>query len=483
MSNYVACELGATHCRVMLGTLLNGHLTMSEVRRFQNKPIEEKESLQWNIPHLYRETIDGLRGIAAFEEPIEGISCNSWGADYLLFDSAGSLITPTYHHSDPRTRTIMDRVFSKVPWETIYEETGVQQVPGNTLFQLAAEKSRRLSSARHLIPVADAFNYLLTGVPCVEMSLASTTQLYNPLTQSWSDRLLNALRLPPALFPRVVEAGTKLGRLRPEVAQETGLDDAQVVASCSHEVAAALIGLPIDVAETWAYLRIGASALMGAELAQPMINDITRTLNFTNEIGYGGSVPFSKPAPGLWILEECRRFWDDKDRQLDGDLLVHLAGSASPFASLINPSDPRFLTPGDMPLKIQAFCRETNQVFPRKPGAIFRCILESLALQYRKTLEEIEVLTGAEVKRLFILSGSANPLLNHFTASAIQIPVVIAPEGAASIGNVVVQAMALGHIKSLTEARQIVRDSFKMEMINPRPAFWDEAYDRFLALC
>jgi len=456
---------------------------MSEVRRFQNKPIEEKESLQWNIPHLYRETIDGLRGIAAFEEPIDGISCNSWGADYLLFDSNGSLITPTYHYSDPRTKDAMDRVFSKVPWETIYEETGVQQVRGNTLFQLAAEKSRRLSHARHLIPVADAFNYLLTGVPRVEMSLASTTQLYNPLTQSWSDRLLSALRLPATLFPEVVEAGTNLGLLRPEVAAETGLDDARVVASCSHEIAAALIGLPIDVAETWAYLRIGASALMGAELAQPIINDVTRTLNFTNEIGYGGSVPFSKPAPGLWILEECRRFWDDKDRQLDGDLLVHLAGSASPFASLINPTDPRFLSPGDMPLKIQDFCRETNQLVPRKPGAIFRCILESLALHYRKTLAEIEIVTGAEVKRLFILSGSANSLLNHFTASAIQIPVVIAPDGAPSIGNVVVQALALGHIKSLTEARQIVRSSFKMETINPRPGIWDAAYERFMTLC
>jgi rhamnulokinase len=221
---------------------------------------------------------------------------------------------------------------------------------------------------------------------------------------------------------------------------------------------------------------------MGAELAQPIINDVTRTLNFTNEIGYGGSVPFSKPAPGLWILEECRRFWDDKDRQLDGDLLVHLAGSAEPFASLINPADSRFLTPGDMPLKIQAFCRETSQLVPRKPGAIFRCILESLALQYRKTLEEIEVVTGAEIKRLFILSGSTNPLLNHFTASAIQIPVVIAPEGAASIGNVIVQAMALGYIRSLSEARQIVRDSFRLETIVPRPAIWDEAYDRFMTL-
>ena len=192
MSNYVACELGANDCRVMLGTLEGGHLTMSEVRRFRNLPIQEKDALTWNIAHLYEEIIQGLRGVGSFEEPIDSISCNSWAADYLLFESDGALIAPTYHYSDARSQAGMKTVISKVPWETIYQETGVQQVSSNTLFQLGAEKSKRLSRATHLMPVADAFNFLLAGVPRVEMSLASPTQLYNPVTRAWSQRLLNA---------------------------------------------------------------------------------------------------------------------------------------------------------------------------------------------------------------------------------------------------------------------------------------------------
>ena len=467
----------------MLGTLNGTDLTLSEARRFHNQPIQEKDSLQWDIPQLYRETLDALRGIGGYEEPVEGISCNSWAADYLLFESDGSLITPTYHHGDPRTKAGMKAVFSKVPSETIYEETGVQSNPGNTLFQLGAEKSKRLSRARHLMPIADAFNYLLAGNACVEMSLASPTQLYNPVTQAWSERLLEALRLPPSLLPPVVQAGTDLGLLRPEIAEETGLQDAHVITSCSHEIAASLIGLPIDIGEPWAYLHLGPSSGMGTELAQPLINNATRHFNFTNEMGYGGSIRFSKPAAGLWILDQCRLFWDDRDRQLDGDLLVHLAGAAQPFASLINPADSRFATPGDMPLKVQTFCRDSRQPVPLKPGAIFRCILESLALHYRQTLQEIELLTGAAISRLFILGDSTNSLLNHFTASAIQVPVVIAPESAASIGNVVVQAMALGEIKSLDQARQIVRSCFQSETIIARPSAWDAAYDRFVNLC
>jgi rhamnulokinase len=332
------------------------------------------------------------------------------------------------------------------------------------------------------MPVADAFNFLLAGVPCVEMSLASTTQLFNPLTRSWSQTLLNALRLPAKLLPPVVKSGTELGPLRPEIAKDTHLEDALVMTSCSHQLAAALVGLPIPSNETWAYLCLGSSAAIGVEVPQPIITDASREWNFTNEIGYNGTVRFQKPATGLFILEECRRFWGDENRELDGDLLVHLAGSAPPFASLINPDDPRFSEPGDMPLKIQAFCRETRQPMPRKPGAIFRCILESLALNYRKTLREIEALTGNEVKGLCVLGGSANNLLNHFTASAIEIPIVIAPEDAAVVGNIIVQALALGHIPSLPEARNVVRNSCKIETIIPRATAWDVAYDRLLAL-
>jgi rhamnulokinase len=479
---YVAGELGAETGRVMLGSLYKEKLTISEVRRFPNPSVREGDSIHWNIPHLYHELLAGLRQLSVYEEPVDSISCHSWAADYLLFEPDGSLVTPTFHRSDPRTAVGMEEVLSKIPWETIYDETGVHRLPMNTLFQLAAEKSRRLKKAGHLLPIADGFNYLLSGVPRAEMSLASATQLYNPFTGTWSERLLKALRLRPEIFPAVIPAGTKLGPLRPAVVKETRLEEAQVIASCSNELAAALAGLPVSPGEGWAFLRTGTWATMGTQLIGPVISDESRDLNFTNEMGCGGSVNFYKQVVGHWILEECKRFWKERDRELDDGVLKHLAISAPPFESLINPNDPRFSTPGDMPLKIQAYCKETNQEVPRKPGPILRCVLESLALHYRKTLQEIERLTGREFARLYVLGGSEDNMLFHFTANALQIPVTIAPTNIGSIGNVVVQALTLGHIRTLDHARDIVRNSFKLETITPHAAVWNQAYDRLAEL-
>jgi rhamnulokinase len=312
--------------------------------------------------------------------------------------------------------------------------------------------------------------------------MASATQLYNPSAQTWSNRLLDAVQVPAKLLAPLVPAGTVLGPLRPEIANTAGLEDARVVASCSHEMAAALVGLPVRRDESWAFLRLGPRFSMGAELATPIITDVSREQGFTNETGYGGSTRFSRQTVGLWILEECRRFWKEKDREIDDNLLTHLAGSASPFDALINPADPRFRTPGDMPLKIQAFCRETNQSVPRKPGPVIRCVLESLALQCRKMLHELEALTGRPVARLYLLDGSTNALLNHFAANAVRRPLVTAPPDTTAIGNVVVQALALGHLESLEQAREVVRNSFKTETLLPHTASWDAAYNRFAQL-
>jgi len=476
---YVACDFGVESGRVALGTLDKEKLTVSEVRRFQNSPIEEKGSLQWNIPELYEETLAGLREISKYDEPVDSISCDSWAADYLLFGNDGSLITPAYHYDDPRGEAGMKEVMSKTPWEKIYAETGGQKTAANTLFQLGAEKSRRLKKAQ-LMPIADGFNYILAGVARIELSQASATQLYNPVTKAWSNSLIQALRLPPNLLPPLVAAGTELGVLRAEIAEATGLQDARVITSCSHEIAAALAGLPVDPNENWAFLQLGRSGLMGIELPDPVITDVSRDLNFANALGYGGSIRFSKQMAGLWILDECKRFWREKDKLIDENLMMHLAISAPPFESLINPEDPRFQTPGDMPLKIQAFCRETRQEIPRKPGPTIRCILESLALLYRKTMQEMEDVTGREIERVYLLNGTTteSSLFNTFITNSLQVPVVIVPENCTVIGNVVVQALAQGHIKSPEQAREIVRNSFQMETMTPHATAWDAAYDR-----
>lgn len=478
---YIACALGAESGRISLGHLQRDSLLVSEIHRFQHIPIKDGDSLQWDVPRLYEEVMTGLKAVASYEEPVDGLSFSSSGADYLLFDSSGSIISPTYHRSDARAEEGMRKALEKLPVEVLYDETGVQAGPTNTVFQLASEKSKRLSRASHLMPIADGFNYLLAGTPRIELSTACRTQLYNPVTRSWSDRICQALSIPPSIFPPVVDAGTVLGPLRATLARETGLVDTQIVASCSHDLAAALAGVPAGEGESWAYLRSGAWTIMGTETDTPIIDSASREGRFTNEIGFLGRVNFHKHAPGLWLMKECQRAWESEGRGLDAELLMHLAGSTPPFESLIDPSDPRFLSPGDMPEKIQAFCKETNQPVPRKPGPIVRCVLESLALSFRRDLEDLQNLTGKTITRLYVMNGTAIPLLNHFTANALRLPLVVLPTDVTAIGNIVVQALALGHIKSHEQARELVRKSMKAQTILPH-GNWQSPYARFAGL-
>jgi rhamnulokinase len=475
---YVACDFGVERASVSMGVLHKDELAFSEIRNFSNLPVSDKESLHWNVPELYREALAALKVVGSYDEAISGISCTSWAADYMLFDREGALITPTFHCCDPRTDEGMRKISSKIPFKDIYEETGVQSRPVNALFQLGSEKSRRLDLAAHLMPVADGFNYLLSGIPKVEISTASATQLFNPVNRGWSERMLHTLRLSPKLFPDIVPAGTRLGQLRDDIARETNLEGAEIIASCSHEIAASLAALPLHGEDDWVFLHSGERSTIGASLPFPLINEASRDAQFTNELGYDGSIRFSKQTAGLWMLEECRRAWAKQERDIDANLLMHMAVSSEPFEFLINPADARFLEPQDMVAKIQAFCKETRQPIPRKPAQIVRCVLESLALNYRKVMDELEALTSTRFSRAYLLGDASNTLLNHFTANALRVPVVIVPRNAASIGNILIQAVAMGHIESLRQARDIIRRSLKTETILPHAQAWDAAYER-----
>jgi len=479
---YVACDLGTRSGRVVLGTLHNGTLTTGELRRFANTPIKEKGNLCWDVSQLYQEIILALRDLGMQEANVQSISCSSWPADYLLFAPDGSLLTPAFHSADPRGAAGLAQVQKKIAPGFIHAETGGDCEVGSTLCQLATENSRRLKKAHCLLPVADGFNFLLSGVAAAEMSLASATRLFNPVARVWSDHLIRDLDLRRALFPQIVRSGTKLGPLRPGIAQDAKLEGVQVLAACSHEFAAALAGLPLERGRDWAYLRVGDETVIGTELPTPLVSEVTRKLNYGNELGFGGTTNFHKRAPGLFILDECKRFWLAQDRELADDVLLHLATTSPAFEALINPAEPRFAEPGDMPLKIQAYCRETGQEVPRKPGPIIRCVLESLALHYRKVLQEIEVLTGNSFARLYLLGAKENSLLNNFIANAMQLPSVLVSPDATPIGNVIVQALALGHISSLDEGHEIVRRSFRVQSIIPHPAPWDAAAGRLLNL-
>lgn len=479
-THYLACDLGAESGRLMLGALDGGKITLEELHRFPNVPVKVNGGLHWNMDALFAELVTGLRKAAARKLPICSLSTDSWGVDYILYDMHGKMMSPVWHYRDARTARGVENVKARVDWPTIYSETGIQFMALNTIYQLAAEPPERLAQAKQLLLIGDAFNHHCCGAARNDESLASTTQLYNPRTKSWSQKLLAALGLREDLFAPVVPSGTKLGRLKPELAAEVGLPPIEVIASCSHDTGAAVAAVPAN-GEDWAYLSSGTWSLMGVESPHPIINDQGRDLNFTNETGFGGSIRLLKNIIGLWLIQECRRDWARAGKEYDYAELGELAAESPPFVSLINPTDPRLVSPEDMPAKMAAICRETGQPVPATPGAFVRCALESLALFYRVTLRQLERLIGKNLERLHIVGGgSRNDLLNQFTANALQIPVLAGPSECTALGNVLVQSIALGHLPSLTAAREVVRNSFEVKTVMPQEtAEWDRAFARF----
>jgi rhamnulokinase len=464
----------------MLGTLDGGKIVLEELHRFPNGPVKTSGALHWNFDALLNELKTGLKKAAARQLPIASISTDSWGVDYVLYDERGTVMSPVWCYRDSRTAFGVENAKSRTDWPTIYAETGIQFMALNTIYQLAAEPPERLARVKQLLLIGDAFNYFCSGVARNEVSLASTTQLYNPKTRTWSKKLLDALKLREDMFAPICASGTKLGPLKKNLATEVGLPQIEVIASCSHDTGAAVAAVPAS-GENWAYLSSGTWSLMGVEWPQPIITDQGRALGFTNEIGFGNSVRLLKNIVGLWIVQECRRQWTKEGKKYDFAALEQLAAAAPPFVSLINADDPRFLSPDNMPKKIAEFCQETGQPVPANHAAYMRCIYESLALFYRVVLRRIERLTGKKIGQLHIVGGgSKDATLNQFAANALKIPVIAGPTECTATGNMLVQAIALGHIPSHAAAREIVRNSFEMKTFTPQDsAQWDAAAARF----
>lgn len=485
--SYIACDLGAESGRVILGVLDGGILTLEEIYRFPTGPLPAGESLRWDVPQIFSELKIGLSRIAPdHKAKAASLSVDSWGVDYVLMHGETPVALP-YHYRDTRTDAAYLAAGKAVPPAVIFAETGIQFMPINTLYQLLAHRQQepeQLAQADRLLLIADYFNALFSGVGVAERSLASTTQLYNPSARVWSEELLSGFNLPLPLLPPLVDSGTVLGPLKPEIAAETGLDSVlQVIATCSHDTAAAVAAVP-EEGEDWAFLSSGTWSLLGVELPEPLINADVQAANFTNEIGYGGTVRFLKNIAGLWIVQECRRTWLGKGWDYTYEDLTRMAEAAPPLGSLLLPGDARFLTPGGMPAKVREFCRETGQAVPTTPGQIVRCALESLALSYRRTLEQLETLTGRRIQRVHIVGGgSHNALLNQFAANAMGRTVLAGPVEATAIGNVLLQAVTLGHLGSLADLRRTVQASFPIRTFEPADSnAWQEAYARFQQL-
>ncbi|MEW6749927.1 MAG: rhamnulokinase family protein [Candidatus Latescibacterota bacterium] len=484
---FLAFDLGAESGRAILGRFDGERLGLQEIHRFPNGPVRLFDSLYWDVLRLFAEMREGL-SICARDHgsDLESVGVDTWGVDFGLVGTGHVLLENPHHYRDPRTDGMPEEAFARVPREEIFAHTGAQFMRLNTLYQLLAlqrDNPSLLGSARALLMMADLFNYFLTGRRVCEFTNATTTQFYNPVKGRWATELLDRFGLPTTILPELVEPGTPIAALLPQVAEQAGLGRVMVMAPATHDTGSAVASIPTTTRD-YVYISSGTWSLMGAELPQPRIDAQVLKHNFTNEGGVGHTFRFLKNIMGLWLVQESRRTWERRGRAFSYDELAALAGRAPAFAAQIDPDDGSFMAPGDMPARIADYCRQTGQPVPEGEGGMVRVVLESLALRYRQVLESAEEILGRRMECIHIVGGGIqNRLLCQFTATATRRPVIAGPLEATAIGNLMMQAVGRGDVGSVEEARQVVRRSFQPRTYEPDdPAGWDEAYGRFRRL-
>ncbi|MGP4100897.1 rhamnulokinase [Nonomuraea sp. KM90] len=464
---FAAVDLGASSGRVMLADLSDG-LSLTEAHRFPNGPVRVADRLYWDVLGLYREILTGLRAAG----PVSSIGVDSWAVDYALLDESGAMLGNPVHYRDDRTRGVAEQVADAVGAETLYDVSGLQVLPFNTIYQLLTD---RLDGAATMLLIPDLIGYWLTGEVGAEVTNASTTGLLDVRTRSWALPLIKQLGLPSGIFPGLRQPGDAVGGLRRDVAGEIGWS-APVRAVGSHDTASAVAAVPAS-GPAFAYVSCGTWSLAGVELPEPVLTPRSRAANFTNEAGIDGTVRYLRNVMGLWLLQECLRAWPGSDL---GELLAAAAGEPA-FAAVVNPDEPVFMPPGDMPARIAAECRRTGQRPPSSPAAFVRCVLESLALGHRLAVRQAMELSGRDVEVVHLVGGgSRNELLCQFTADACGLPVVAGPAEATTFGNVLVQARAAGLVSGLDEMRSLVASAEPLRRYEPSGdrAAWDEAAAR-----
>lgn len=485
MSKLLAFDLGAASGRAIVGHFDGERLALEELHRFQNGPVQIFDRLYWDPLRLFAEMQQGLSLFAREHGgDLAAIGVDTWGVDFALLGPDDALLDNPRNYRDPRTDGMLEEAFARMPREEIFAHTGVQFMKLNTLYQLLSLRdSPLLQLAQTFLMMADLFNFYFTGTKVCEFSNATTTQFYDPRQSAWSTELLKGLGLPTHFLPEIVQPGTQVGTLLPSIASAAGLDPVPVIAPATHDTGSAVAAVPAETRD-YAYISSGTWSLMGVELDEPLVSDRALQYNFTNEGGVGPTYRFLKNIMGLWLVQECRRTWEREGRAYSYDQLTAMAQNAAPFTALIEPDDERFITPGDMPARIRAYCEETGQTVPRDEGQTIRVVLESLALKYRYVLEGLETILGRRLEVIHVVGGGIqNRLLCQFTASASGRPVVAGPLEATAIGNLLLQLIGLGQLASLAEARQVVHRSFEPITYQPEQmADWDAAYARFRPL-
>ncbi len=493
--HYLALDLGAESGRGMLGTLMDGKLTLSEMHRFQTGPASlptmyprkaqsqkrSDKSYVWDFIRFWCEVKESIRQ-ASKTIPLSSVGVDTWGVDFALLDKNGQLLSTPFHYRDERTDGMMEKVFARLPRETIYNITGIQFMQLNTLYQLFSmveTDSPILKIADKLLMVPDLMHYWLTGKAVAEFTEATTTQFLDTRKGQWSREIIKAMGFPEHIFPEIVMPGTVLGPLRKSLVDELGTE-LQVVAPPTHDTGSAVAAVPAEN-DDFIWISSGTWSIIGMNSPEPVINDQSYLNNFTNEGGYAGTYRFSKNVMGLWLVQQCRRQWQKEGNDLSYAELTDLARKAPAFRTLVDPDYHQFLKVGNMVERIKEYCQRTAQPIPQTDGEMIRAVLEGLALRYRYIIEQLESMSGQAVSTIHIVGGGTkNTLLNQFTANATGKKVITGPVEATAIGNLITQAIAMGDIVTWDEGVGVICNSFEIEMYEPDyQPLWNKAYVSF----
>ena len=484
---YIAVDLGAGSGRVFLAGLDIDAMLLEQVHRFQYPPVESEGHLRWDLRRIFEQIKEGLRaaGSRARElgRKIQSVGVDSWGVDYGLIDDQGSLVESPVCYRDQRTREAMEQVFARISREEIFERTGIQFMPFNTLFQLFVHAQKGIhKDARSLLLIPDVINFFLTGNRVTEYTNATTTQMINARTGQWDGELTNRLKLPSKLLPHIIAAGSQVGQISADIATELGIDPVAVVAPATHDTGSAIAGAPLQ--RGWAYISSGTWSLVGVERDNVLINEEVARFNLTNEGGAFGTIRFLKNVMGLWILESCRKEWKERGVDIDYEVLLRDVAATRGYQAFLFPDDQRFFNPGSMLEAIRSQLNETGQAMPDEPAAMAKVILDSLAFRYASVVRRIESLTKQKIEGIQIIGGgSQNSYLNQATANATGLTVIAGPVEATVIGNVLVQSIASGRFATLADAREYIAQNVVLQNYSPQhSAACEEAKHRYAAI-
>ncbi|MDP4117715.1 MAG: rhamnulokinase family protein [Bacillota bacterium] len=481
----LAFDFGASSGRGMLFEFDGEKISMEEIHRFSNDPVIVNGSMYWDFLRLFFEIKQGiLKCVNGGHDDIKAIGIDTWGVDYGLFDKNGKMLGNPYHYRDKRTEGMIQKACGIAGKNYIYEKTGIQFVPFNSLYQMMAsieEKDPTIEAAEKVLFAPDIFNYFLTGVMKNEYTMASTTQLLDPGTKEWSYELMEKFGIPKKIFGEIVMPGTVIGNLSDEICEELGCPKVPVIAVGAHDTASAVASVPVTEGDDYVYISSGTWALLGVENDKPIINETSMKFNFTNEGGVEGKIRFLRNIMGLWIIQESRRQWQREGKNYSFDDLEKQAWTAKPFESLIDPDYSDFGTPGNMPKKIREFCKRTGQTVPETAGDVIRCAAQSLALKIAMSVDGMEETLGRKINTIHMVGGGIkDKMVCQFAANASGRTVVAGPVEATSTGNAIVQFMALGKIENLNSARKIIKDSFPVSIYEPQDRKdWEDAYEKF----